>query len=1232
MMSNDGAGEAVHLLEGLGDIFAANEIADMARIVPLINAGGYILPDDLARASEILHSLMFKRTQMVTYFDHVFLGVRGEGSAPISPELRASIIHDMTVESELVPNEIIQLYKGLDAMPVAPDTPYASGGLLSLFDRLDEALYAREHPEMVVRTQRSASGIRATLPTFDINLGALAPAASMLAMVAVLSVVGGLAMSEHASAQTSPSPKYHTPTEAYNTARQIVDEFKVTGNTFAIQVLPDGRVQVTPKRGYEAPIVTDVEHLGQALYQRGYGSPAAKPLPQAVAGGGGHGLPPGAQVVSGGGKGDTDIPTQDRLRKMGQGQGQTLEQKGALGTLLSMFPSVGSKGLDFGDKGSVQFKGGTGSDINSGTPVDSQGGATYTNKAKTLALELGVKVGDLHFAMDKAAGRYVAMYGVLKRLIDLGGGTQGLVQLDYTNAMEGAHVERYMGTVVVQDGKKYLAVSVVDLRQKMETMTDMGARYFIGEAYGGGVEGKYAISDAMVASLIGTVMITPTRAIKVGTISIQGEDADRSYLHERFFPGSADFKIQPNVRMTLSKFFRLTVGGGIHIVNFAKDLGSAADGTAMHGHDRDTRSLTGLLKGEVRFNERTQATLDLRYDDNSLTTSVGVGRILIQGVEVRATFQHRDTFGHGLSDGRGSNAVLVYFVFGGKEYYAEYSAEKGLQPLSLNSYDDSELHAAMEQLRIRYGTPVDHTSLVNTNYNRAPTLTLGTCTTTLGGAYSCGITSTNENARLYSLPVARGAAMDADTLLRTGHVISATKGVATTIAGTVGGPGDYDLVLVGVDDHVGGGKMVTSVKRIPFTINAPLVPAVLSAGSVDNINSGAGTGTGHITTTKAGTALYSVVNTTATMIASDIIAANHSQAVGAAGAQTIPLTGLVVGTNYLHLVEVGPDGTSNVVDTTFNVTSPLVPAVLSAGSVGSFNAALGTGAASVTTDKVGTNLYSFVSTNAVESAATIIAANHSQAIGAVGVQTVNYTGATAGATNYLHLVEVGPDGTSNVINVTDATPVLSGAVAPSGINAVSADFGFSTSAKGTVYWYPSTNATELAATITAANHTQAANATGAQTVHATGLTKGTTGLHIHSVVVGFGGTSSVMDSAAFNTLSGPTGVDESGIQIDTAGAPGSGSVVFSDSHGSIAVTFASPTANVFFVDADTNIPIANDEGGVPGAFIKVTGIVGNTVSLSWKAPVGHANVFVRYQPSAEGLTSVDTDGVAGPVL
>lgn len=98
-----------------------------------------------------------------------------------------------------------------------------------------------------------------------------------------------------------------------------------------------------------------------------------------------------------------------------------------------------------------------------------------------------------------------------------------------------------------------------------------------------------------------------------------------------------------------------------------------------------------------------------------------------------------------------------------------------------------------------------------------------------------------------------------------------------------------------------------------------------------------------------------------------------------------------------------------------------------------------TASGTVTTDEGAGTLYRYASTNATETAATVIAANLTSAVIAAGVQNVSFSGLAPGGTYYPHYVQkdaAATPNTSNVANgasfttdVTNAVPTFSGTIA-----------------------------------------------------------------------------------------------------------------------------------------------------------------------------------------------------------
>lgn len=185
-----------------------------------------------------------------------------------------------------------------------------------------------------------------------------------------------------------------------------------------------------------------------------------------------------------------------------------------------------------------------------------------------------------------------------------------------------------------------------------------------------------------------------------------------------------------------------------------------------------------------------------------------------------------------------------------------------------------------------------------------------------------------------------------------------------------------------------------------------------------------------------------------------------------------------------------------------------------------------TASGSVSTNEANGTLYFVATANATESAATVKAGG-SQAVTATGVQNVTRSGlaaATAYRMHFLHRDAAGYD--SAVVSSAQFTTASAGDTAeptlssPTGTQTgqTTASGSVSTNeANGTLYRYISANATETAATVKAANLTQAVTATGVQNVTFTGLAASTPyyAHYVHRDAAG--NDSAVASSAQFTT-------------------------------------------------------------------------------------------------------------------
>ena len=248
-------------------------------------------------------------------------------------------------------------------------------------------------------------------------------------------------------------------------------------------------------------------------------------------------------------------------------------------------------------------------------------------------------------------------------------------------------------------------------------------------------------------------------------------------------------------------------------------------------------------------------------------------------------------------------------------------------------------------------------------------------------------------------------------------------------------------------------------------------------------------------------------------------------------AQTIPIVAppaTVAGDYRLWDDSVGSwTGTSTftIIDGSFADT---VPPVLSSPTGAETSDTTASG--SVSTDEGNGVLYYYASTNSSESAATIKASGLSVGVSATGAKVVGYVGLTAATTYYAHYVQ--DDSSSNESNVvssggftTQTTPDVTAPV----LTSPTATTTSPVSATGTVvtdesggvlYFLPSSNSSETAATIKAGGLSQSVLVTGEQTVGLADITPETT-YYLHYVQDDASSNeSNVVSSGSFTTPAG----------------------------------------------------------------------------------------------------------------
>jgi hypothetical protein len=362
---------------------------------------------------------------------------------------------------------------------------------------------------------------------------------------------------------------------------------------------------------------------------------------------------------------------------------------------------------------------------------------------------------------------------------------------------------------------------------------------------------------------------------------------------------------------------------------------------------------------------------------------------------------------------------------------------------------------------------------------------------------------------------------------------------------------------------------------------APVLTSPTATATSDTTASGA------VTTDEGNGTLYFLVSTNATELAATVKAAG-SQAVSGTGVQNVTFTGLTASTNYYaHYVHTDAAANDSTRVSSAQITTSAAPDVTA--PVLTSPTALATGpttaSGTVTTDEGNGTLHFLLSTNATELAATVKAAG-SQAVSGTGVQNVTFTGLTASTNYYAHYVHTdaatndstrvssaqittsaAPDVTAPVL--TSPTALATGPTTASGTVSTDED-------NGTLYFLMSTNATELAATVKAAD-SQAVSGIGVQNVTFTGLTA-STNYYAHYIHTDAAANDSTRVSSAQITTSAASDVTAPVLSSPTTAPAGatavSGTVSTDEGNGTLYwVTTTNATELLATIKAGSSKPV-----------------------------------------------------------
>lgn len=228
-----------------------------------------------------------------------------------------------------------------------------------------------------------------------------------------------------------------------------------------------------------------------------------------------------------------------------------------------------------------------------------------------------------------------------------------------------------------------------------------------------------------------------------------------------------------------------------------------------------------------------------------------------------------------------------------------------------------------------------------------------------------------------------------------------------------------------------------SALRTLFGGTAPAADATAPVlSSPTSSATGTTTASGSVTTSEGNGTLYYLATANATETVATVKANGATQTIASAGSKTVNITGLSPSsTYYIHFVQRDAAGNDSLRVTsaafttaaTGDTTAPTLssPTATQTGQT--------TADGSVSTNEANGTLYRYVSTNAVESAATVKAANQTSAVTATGVQSVSFTGLTAGATLYAHYLHRDAAGNDSLVADSASFTTQSGSTAPTAV-------------------------------------------------------------------------------------------------------------------------------------------------------------------------------------------------------
>lgn len=219
------------------------------------------------------------------------------------------------------------------------------------------------------------------------------------------------------------------------------------------------------------------------------------------------------------------------------------------------------------------------------------------------------------------------------------------------------------------------------------------------------------------------------------------------------------------------------------------------------------------------------------------------------------------------------------------------------------------------------------------------------------------------------------------------------------------------------------GSIIKASGGVPADNTGPTLSSPTAA------QTGTNTANGSVTTNEATGVLYFLATVNATETVATVKANGGVQAISSVGSKSVSVSGLTAATQYyLHFVhtDASNNDSTRVTSAAFTTAAVADTTAPTLSSPTATKTGQNTATGTVSTNEANGTLYRYVSTNAVESVATVKAANLTQAVTATGVQNLSFSGLTANTTYYAHYVH--SDASNNNSTVSSSASFTTDAI------------------------------------------------------------------------------------------------------------------------------------------------------------------------------------------------------------